>query len=317
MSQLEDEGIFEEPKTLDSEYAVRLVLILVIAGGIVFMAWSYQVKNTIIVSLNESNEKMFNQKFDELAANSTWANHSAGEGMNVVNMSDLRQRMAQVGLPRRNLSGLNPGIFGSLPLMPENWMAVKYAFDDGRLFVMKEVNASHYLQPDLYSDWESYGKVFYKNHDVSCRTGMQADPYIQKIYTTHGVTIETYAIIRASFCVTESQVANLVTVYPIDVESDEMGTYIQSPRVVSRYISVSTSPSLITLGPTYPKFSKNWAAKTKVSIKVADNTPRGVYVVALGLGKYKPLFGAQPDVNYNAYLSRNGAPLTQFILAVD
>lgn len=312
-----EEGIFEEPRTFDSEYAIRLALILVIAGGIVFLAWTYQVKNTVIVSLNESNEKMFNQKFDELAINSSWANHSIGEGMSNVDVSDLRQRMSNVGLPVRNLSGLNPAIFGSLPLMPENWMAVKYAFDGGRLFVLKDINASHYLQPDLYSDWETYGRVFYKNHDVSCRTGMQADPYIQKIYTTHGVTVETYAIVRSSFCVTESQVANLVTVYPNDVETDEMGTYIQNPRVVSRYITVTTSPSLITLGPTYPKFSKNWAAKTRVLIKVADNTPRGVYVVALGLGKYKPLFGAQADVNYNAYQSRNGAPLMQFVLAVD
>jgi hypothetical protein len=252
---------------------------------------------------------MFDDKFVELAAGSEWGTYN--------NVSDLGQQKMTPGDINRGEYNVNRGVFGALPLIPADWALMKYMFSTGNVFVMKQINKSHILQPEFYDDWYDLGLPFFSNHDKDCRAGIMMDPYAQQIYTKSGASVETYAIVRASFCAKDKQAVQMLPFYPYSMVTAGDKIYNQDPNVVSKYVTMKIDPDMVVLGSVYPKFSKDWAQKVKVTITVADGAPKGIYVVAVNLGKYDVWFGKKNDVNYDAYKNLNGAPAAHFVLAVD
>jgi hypothetical protein len=297
-----------EIKIFDTEYTVKIALVFMVAIGLIFLSWTYHVKNNVIITMNDTNAKMFNERFGELSAQSAWGDYG--------NIGKLAQRQVTVMNIDRSGYGIDRSAFGSLPLIPEDWGKIKYAYDQGQMFVINALDSNYYMQPEFYDDWFALGLPFFKNHTSSCSTGVFAEPLEQKMYTVSGSTIGTYFVIRSSFCVDERQAVKLAITYPSSSNALE-SSFTQDPNVVKKYITASINPDVMILGQTYPKFSKDWAKRINITVTVADNTPKGIYVVSLALDKYEPWSGKSNDVNYDAYKSKNGAPLANIVLAVD
>ena len=301
--------LFKEPKVFDADFTLRFSLMLLIAAGIVFLSWTYSFKSNIILELNESNEQVFNEKFDELSGVSGWGDYR--------NMSVFgQQKIVPKEIDRSNYT-MDRRAFASLPLIPSDWGKIKLVYDSGRMFILRNLDAPYYLQPEFYDDWYYLGMPFFEKHDRECTAGMFGDPYVQKIYTRVGASIETYTVVRSSFCVSGKQAVQLAATYPSEMVALANENYRQDPDVVRKYITLKIEPNSIILGSVYPKFSKDWAQKIKVTIEVAGNTPKGIYVVALGTDKYVPWFTSFGGLNYEAFKSKNGAPLAHYIIAVD
>ena len=298
-------------KVFDNEYMIRFGLLCVIAIGLILLSWTYKFRSNMIIELNESNTKMFNDKFYELADASQYSH------LREMNISDMGQRKINLTTIDRAQYSMNTDAFLNLPNVPSDWGRIKYTFDIGRYYIIRSVTPEYYLQPEFYDDWHFMGKGYYENADKPCKRGFFSTPVVQRIYTKPGATIETYTIFRSSFCSGTRQAFKPITYYPTEGMTEDGIVYEQDPTVAQEYIKVSFDPEGYILGKSYPTFDGDWAQKSVVKIDVADGTPRGLYVVSIGAGYYKPftVFGGSAD--FEAYKTKGGTPLMNFIVAVD
>lgn len=298
-------------KTFDREYILRFGLLCMIALGLILLSWSYKFKSNVIVSLNESNIDMFNDKFLELAEASQHGTYRE------LDLSMMGQKKINLTVVERNNYRMNMDAFLNLPEVPGDWGNSKYAFDTGRYYILRSVSKEYYLQPEFHDDWKLLGRGYFENANSACKGGIFGSPSVQKIYTKPGATIETYAIFRSSFCSGTRQAFKPVLKFPKDGTTEDGIYYSQDPDTVSRYISASFDPDGYILGKSFPVFDGDWAQKSKIQIDVADGTPKGLYVVSVGADYYKPLMFFGSNVNFDAYDSKKGTPLINFIIAVD
>jgi hypothetical protein len=295
----------------DRDYTVRFILICLIAVGLVVMAWTFKFKSDVIVSLDENNSKMFEDKFIELATASQYGEYRE------LNLTLMKQKSVGVDIVDRSNYGVDVGAFKMLPIVPVDWGKAKFAFDSGRFYILRSVESNYYLQPEFFDDWTDLGVGYHKNGSVACKDGMFASPSSQRIYTKAGASVETYIIMRASFCNGFAQSFGLVPVYPSGGVTDDGVEFTQDPNVADRFIDVGFSPDGMILGKAYPVFDPDWAQKVKVTINVADGAEKGIYIVSVEPNYYRPFFTSRRDVNYDSYEAKRGTPLVNFILAVD
>jgi hypothetical protein len=298
-------------KVFDNEYMLRFGLLCVIALGLILLSWTFKFKSNQIVELNDSNTKMFNDKFNELADASQYGQYKE------MNISAMGQKKINLTTINRAEYTMSTDAFLNLPNIPNDWGRVKYTFDVGRYYILRSVTPEYYLQPEFYDDWHFMGKGYYENAVKPCKRGFFATPNVQRIYTKAGATVETYAVFRASFCSGSRQAFKPIDMYPISGTTEDGIKYVQDPNSVQKYIKVSFNPDGYILGKAYPSFDGDWAQKAQVKIDVADGTPRGLYVVSVCADYYKPMMVNGGSVDFEAYNTKSGTPLMNFIVAVD
>jgi len=295
-------------RLFDGEYLIRFGFICLIALGLIGLAWTYRFKSNQIVPLNGSNVELVKGKFSELSGISQ---------MREMNITMMGQRISYSNGVDRGAYNINFATFSNLPPIPADWGKAKYAYDVGDYHVFSSIPAEYYTQPEFFDDWETIGMKYQQHAVTGCKNGFFANPNMQKIYTVHGATVDTYAIFRASFCAARAQSFAPIVYVPSGGVTYDGIQFSQDVNVVKNDIKVTFSPSNFVLGKTYPDFDSDWAQKVKITIDVADNTPRGIYMVSVVAGEYKPLFTGSKDIDIDAYKSKEGTPLINLILAVD
>jgi len=300
-----------KPKFFDREYSLRFGLICVVALSIMILAWTYEFKSNVIVSLNESNDKMFADRFDQLAMESEYSK------VREINISAMGQKMIRPVEINRVEYVFDKAAFRNLPMVPDDWGKSKYALDNGKYYILRAISPEYYLQPEMYDDWFNLGISYYDNGIMKCKAGFFATPSTQRIYTTHGSSVETYAVFRSSFCAGAAQAFTPYLYYPSSGETDDGIVFTQDASAVRGFISARFEPSGIIIGKAYPVFDDDWAVKDKVIIDVADGTPKGMYVVSVGTAYYRPYFYSGRELNSYAYTAKNGTALMNFVIAVD
>jgi hypothetical protein len=273
------------------------------------MAWSYRFKSDIVISFNESNEQKFIETYEELKLDSEWGFYG--------DITDLKQKKISVVEINRDNYNIDPRVFVDLPFIPYDWGKVKFAFDSGLYTVLSRASEDYYLQPEFYDDWNEMGLQFYTGPKKACKSGFFSTPTGQKIYTKQGASIDTFMLLRASFCVGNPQSLKLQTFYPKSGVTNDGIKYEQDPDFVKRYITLSYEPSNVILGKTFPRFDIDWAKKIKIRVSVNRHAPKGIYVVAIGAVGYEQFLGSRKYVNHEAYLSKGGMPLMYIMIAVD
>ena len=298
-------------KIFDGEYAVRFGLLCLIAIGLILLSWTYKFKSNTILTINDSNQMMFNDKFGELADASQYGEYR------IVNLSIMGQRQARLENIDRSQYIFDVKTFAGLAPVPNDWAKYRYAYDLGKFYVLTDMKSEYYTQPEFYDDWFSLGIGYNEYAMDSCKNGFFATPAVQRVYTKSGASIETYAVFRTSFCVGGKQAFAPKAIYPAQGITYDGIEYTQNPEQVKKYITVSFSPYGYVLGRTFPVFESNWAQKSKITIDVSPDTPKGLYVVSVGAQSYKPLISFDSDVNYDAYKSKENGILMNFVVGVD
>jgi hypothetical protein len=298
-------------KLFDREYLIRFGFICLIAIGLIGLAWTYKFRSNLIIPLNESNADLFKGKFAELSDLSQYGEYKE------MNITLMGQKKAYVSSVDRSKYGINYAVFSNLPSIPDDWGKSKYAYDSGNYHVFKDIPAEYFVQPEFFDDWETIGLKYQQHAVVGCKNGFFANPNTQRIYTKRGATVETYVIFRASFCASRAQSFAPQIFVPASGMTYDGMQFIQNPKIIGDNVKLTFVPSGFVLGKTYPDFDPDWAQKAKVLIEVKDNLPRGIYVVSVVAGEYRPVFTGSKDIDMEAYKSKEGTPLVNFILAVD
>jgi len=65
----------------------------------------------------------------------------------------------------------------------------------------------------------------------------------------------------------------------------EDGKVITGLKDASQYISVNITPNEFLLTPAFPQFTEDWVKKLTFTGKIADNTPKGTYILSMRVGK--------------------------------
>lgn len=294
----------------DREYGLRIGLICLIGLSVVITAWTYSFKTDIILSIDEDNVKMFDDRFAQLAE----VSDAVDTGMDI---SMMGQRKIDVENIDRTQHDVGKRVFSNLPSVPDDWGAVRYAFMNGKYYILSSIDSGYYLQPEFYEDWSSQGLAYHRSSGFGCNAGFFATPSSQKIYTQAGASIDTYVLVRSSFCMPRKQSLRLKAMYPERGVTDDGLEFSQNPLIVERNIRVTFDPDGFVLGRAYPVFDNNWVNKVKVRINVNDNIQPGLYVVSLTSDEYKPWILASKDVDYDSYRSKSGQAIVNILLAVD
>jgi hypothetical protein len=295
----------------DRDYSIRFGLFCLLAISLIVLAWTFRFKSDVVLSLNESNEERFIEKFEELKLESEWGDYHE------TRLEDMRQKQIVLEKIDREKYGIDPRIFTRLPLVPHDWEKIKYAFDRGMYHILAAADEDYYLQPEFYNDWKTMGLGFFRDPRKVCKAGFFSAPTGQRIYTKSGATIETFMLVHSSFCVGNFQAFKLGVFYPSSGITDDGIEYNQNIDVVKRFIGVDFDPGEILLSGPYPQFDPDWVKKVSVKISVKDDAPRGLYVVAVGAMYHRPFWGSREDVNYDAYKAKGGTPLMYLLIAVD
>jgi hypothetical protein len=261
------------------------------------------------MNLDANNTKMFDDRFVELASQ-----HGQFTMMNVSAMGQKKIILENID---RSKYGTNMGAFARLPNVPDDWGSVKFAFDNGKYYILRSITDTYIKQPEFYDDWKTLGLGYHMNNGMGCNVGFFATPSSQRIYTKDGADITTYIILRSSFCDTSRQALKLKAEYPQSGITDDGVIFSQDPAVASRYFSIAYNPDGVVLGRAYPVFDADWAQKVQVTISVAKDTPKGLYIVSLMPAEYRPFFSPGSDVNYDAYKSKAGMSVVNLVVAVD
>jgi len=294
----------------DKEYGIRFVLICVIGISIIMLSWTYKFKTNTVIELDEQNSKIFDDKFNSLAGVSQHGEYRE------LNISMMGQKMINYTNINRLDYDMDLGVFSNLPFIPNDWSNVKYAYDNGRYYILRDISEEYYKQPEFYGDWSDLGMSYHENNGPGCKTGMFVTPSVQKIYTNAGATIQTYVIARSSFCNSIVQSLKFKPMYPLNGTMDDGTEFVQNPLIVERNINLEFEPNGFILGKSYPRFDPDWAKKVAIKISVSDSAPDGIYVVSLGLDEFKSPMIQRSDVSYDSYKSAAGSAVVNFVIAV-
>jgi hypothetical protein len=292
----------------DRDYTIRIFLISIVCISIVILAWSYKFKTDEILSIDENNTMMFEQNFLDLQDVSQYGDFKE------TNISKFAQRKVGLTSIDRALYSLDRGVFTDLPAIPSDWSQRKFLFDNGRFYGLKALTSDYYLQPEFYDDWQDLGISYFEGGGTGCKAGFFGTPSSQRIYTKAGADIETYMIVRSSFCDSSLQPLGLSGGYPSGGTTDDGIKFVQNPDFVRTHISLRMTPTNVVLGRAYPVLESTWAQKVSIVISVSKDTPRGLYVVSLVTGSYFPnnvLYG----LNLDAYKSKG--TIANFLIGVD
>ena len=206
------------------------------------------------------------------------------------------QKGVEFGSIDRSKYNLSSAIFADLPTPPKEFYSYTSAVASGTLTDMCLIEKDVFEQPEFYPNFDrsplnasdfGVGIKMFQNHD-STRWGVigyGAYPSDAYILTQNGSEFDTCVFFHTSWDVQTWQGIGFSPIYP-SVSYDEFNNTIAIQNDSAKdYIKASITPNQVLLSPVFPKFEANWSYRLQFHVKVEENTPKGIYVVGLGLGK--------------------------------
>lgn len=189
--------------------------------------------------------------------------------------------------PQRESYGISMKVFEDLPPIPEDFGTMAYMLETGRWKDLEYFTEAYYKQPEFYPLFTTAGLKWWKTPDTSSWgvVGWGAYPADVWAETYAGAEFSTKTFWHTGWGVQTFQGFQLMPTFPASSQ-DERGTTFntQEPAAVSKYFTVSFGEKIFLLGPTYPKFSEDWAKAVTIKVQVAPETPKGDYVIGIDAG---------------------------------
>ena len=248
----------------------------------------------------------FNLQGSQVTLNSTLANESSeiqpieeepiekvAEGAQKTEFESLQELVSRElafenqRRPHREEYGIPKEVFEDLPPVPDDFGTMAYMFGIGKWVDLTYFTEGYYKQPEFYSGFKEVALKLWKQPDPTSWgvIGWGAYPGDVWVETYPGAEFEATTFWHTGWGVQTHQGLQLIPVYPASsVDEAEKVFNTQDPVEVSKYFTVTFDNPIILLGPSYPKFSKNWATKAIVRVKVNNNAPNGAYVLGIDAG---------------------------------
>lgn len=171
----------------------------------------------------------------------------------------------------RSSYGINPAIFDELPAPTKCALSSVQAFRDGSFHDPFFFSREDYLQPEFYGNFESEGIKYWTapTPNYYGAVGFGAFPQEQVISLLPGESKRMRVFLHAGYGIRTTQGMSLHPRYghPLDAERVQ----VELPE------DVRTG---FILGPSFPKFSKEWARPIEVEISVSPHSAPGTITIS-------------------------------------
>ena len=225
--------------------------------------------------------------------------------------------------------------FGNLPKFPKDFFQITKLVYEGKVKDFGRISESYWKQPEFYASWFSIVNNTYIHNDPNMWTpeGYGMFPLIKEVTVKRGTTVLINAYLRTGFGVESYQGIILRPYLPKTAKSITGEDLFNNPENANQYIHATiTNPDnpiyesfkdkipytnvgeddwFVILKPTYLRqrldngtvavtgFPSDWVRMVNLEITVDEDTPPGMYVVAIE--SYTPCF----DINQEFYYSQD------------
>lgn len=204
-------------------------------------------------------------------------------------------------------------IFSELPPVPSDFSKVAFNFATGQLYQLSSMTASYYTQPELYFHSDQTALV---NRKLAFSGWSQPQLNYWGDYGGSATPADQYGVVSKKDRKSFNAAVFVTNGWNIQ---NWIGVHMVTNQSASQYFDITiseekTGQPYFLLGPTFPKFSRDWATKLTISGTVKDTTPPGVYQVRVNpiqppkelsqkwsddhLGIYVPYGGLVPDTGF-------------------
>jgi len=209
--------------------------------------------------------------------------------------------------------GSEEQIFSELPAIPSDFSKVAFNFATGQLYQLGSVSEFYYKQPEFYFHSDQTALA---NRKLAFSGWSQPQLNYWGDYGGSAVPGDQYGVVSKKDRKTFTASVFLTNGWNIQ---NWVGVHMVTNLSASQYFDVKiseeqTGQPYFLLGPTFPKFSRDWATKLTIEGTVKDSTPPGVYQVRVNpiqpakelsqkwsddhLGIYVPYGGLVPDTGF-------------------
>lgn len=196
-------------------------------------------------------------------------------------------------------------IFSSLPPIPDDFGEVAYELANGKFFDIGALEGEYYLQPELYPGFKTTGLDTFTKYDP-------------KYWAPGGYG--TYPSDQEDELVLGSQESFSAVVFVHSgwlVQTYQGVTLVPSVTSLEKFDIVIT-PDNFLLGPSWPKFSRDWVQKVVITGKLKPGVSLGNYKVELNVVTppidLQKKWGAE---HRNLYFNASASGLSGHVISFD
>jgi hypothetical protein len=194
-------------------------------------------------------------------------------------------------IPDRASYGISAKIFDLLPSVPNDFLYKVYMIKYGRFLSIDQLGPEYYKQPEFDPDFTKFGLRYWeewKEANYSKKhwgtVGIRSYPYSQHVISQPGYSFNVTLFISSNWNIETFQGIRLIPTF-IGKATSEDGKDIVSAKDGARFINVNITPNEFLLTPAFPQFTPEWVKRVTITGKIADNTPKGVYIISMKLEK--------------------------------
>mgnify|MGYP001600766071 CR=1 FL=1 len=180
-----------------------------------------------------------------------------------------------------------------LPPLPEDFWKYKYVLLTKGFLNFSNLSEEYWKQPEFVeictgtdvgscvNSFKQNAIPYFKEKNIGIwfREGTLTFPAVQYVTTVAGAEFSIYVIWQTAWNVETYQGIKLVSIYPNTLAGNVVGNYnILDGKEKIKVVEIS--PEMLLLEPTYPIVKKDYRQLVKITFKVAEDIPKGDYMVA-------------------------------------
>lgn len=182
---------------------------------------------------------------------------------------------------------LPPIVYQNLPPFPKDFYEIDTLITFGIKKDLTDLGPEYYKQPEFYPTWEEI-LPHYQNPDQKRRGifGYGIYPGDIGVETSGGGSFKIVTFAHSGFQIETYQGMGLAVTYPdfASIPTQDLQSSLpvyQNTSKIGDYFTVTFNPEAFALTPAFPIFESGWTQRIEINVKVAENTPRGRYVIGV------------------------------------
>jgi hypothetical protein len=194
-------------------------------------------------------------------------------------------------VPDRAAYGISLKVFDLLPPVPNDFLYKVYLIKYGKFVNIADLGPEYYKQPEFDPDFTKFGLRYWnewkeKNYTKKYwgTVGLRSYPFSQHVIAAPGYSFNVTVFLSSNWNIETYQGIHLTTKFISSAQTED-GKFISSAKDGEKYINVNVTPNEFLLTPAFPQFSENWVQKLTFTGKIADNAPKGTYILSMDTGK--------------------------------
>jgi hypothetical protein len=209
----------------------------------------------------------------------------------LVKYKQKRLFRGNYSVPDRAAYGISLRVFDLLPPVPNDFLYKVYLIKYGRFVNIADLGPEYYKQPEFDPDFTKFGLRYWeewKNKNYTKKywgtVGLRSYPFSQHVVAAPGYSFNVTVFLSSNWNIETYQGISLTPNFLSSAQTED-GKFISASPNGQTYISVNITPNEFLLTPAFPQFSEDWVKKITFTGKIADDTPKGTYILSMNVGK--------------------------------